>query len=306
MSNKIYIYDSLSKQKKLFEPIEANKVRMYVCGATVYDYCHIGNARTWTAFDVVYRYLKARGYEVQYVRNITDIDDKIIQRAAQNDESPMALADRYTQILQEDFVKLGLLPPTAEPRATDWVKQMIAMTKAMIQNGNAYATQTGDVYYSVDQYQKYGELSHQTLSELQHGIRVEVAESKHSPLDFVLWKAAKPGEPAWESPWGLGRPGWHIECSAMATGLLGETIDIHGGGFDLTFPHHENERAQTEVVTQKTFVNYWMHAGFLNINQEKMSKSLNNFFKLRDVLSQYDAEVVRFIIAARWIIQQKH
>jgi cysteinyl-tRNA synthetase len=269
---------------------------MYVCGMTVYDLCHLGHARVMVVFDVVYRYLQAQGYDVTYIRNITDIDDKIINRANENDEPIATLTERFIQAMHEDAAALGVLEPDSEPRATAHIAEIIAMIERLLANGHAYVADNGDVYYAVDSFQGYGKLSGKTLEDLQAGARVEVADQKRNPLDFVLWKSAKPGEPAWDSPWGAGRPGWHIECSAMSTCCLGDTFDIHGGGADLTFPHHENEIAQSEGATGKPFVNYWMHNGFVRINDEKMSKSLGNFFTVREILARYQAEEVRYFI----------
>jgi cysteinyl-tRNA synthetase len=271
-------------------------VRMYVCGMTVYDYIHVGHARMLVAFDVVLRYLRERGYQVTYVRNITDIDDKIIQRAVQNGESIQALTERFIAANAEDFAALGLLPADHEPRATRSIPGMIRMISELIARGHAYAAANGDVYYDVSSFDGYGRLSGKDPADLRSGARVEIGEAKADPLDFVLWKAAKPGEPSWDSPWGLGRPGWHIECSVMSTELLGEHFDLHGGGLDLQFPHHENEIAQTCGATGSAFVKYWMHNGFVQVNEEKMSKSLGNFFTLRTVLARYAGEVVRFMI----------
>jgi cysteinyl-tRNA synthetase len=269
---------------------------MYVCGMTVYDYCHLGHARMLVAFDVVARYLRAQGYRLTYVRNITDIDDKIIKRANENAESIQALTERFIRANEEDFAALGLLKPQHEPRATHSIPGMIRMISALIARGHAYAAANGDVYYDVSSFEGYGRLSGKDPRDLRAGARVEVDEAKDDPLDFVLWKAAKPGEPAWDSPWGKGRPGWHIECSVMSTELLGERFDIHGGGEDLQFPHHENEIAQSEGANGERFVNYWMHNAFVQVDKEKMSKSLGNFFTVRDILGKYDAEVVRFFI----------
>jgi len=269
---------------------------MYVCGMTVYDLCHLGHARVMVVFDVVYRYLKDQGYEVTYIRNITDIDDKIINRANQNGEPFEALTERFIQAMHEDSEALGILPPDDEPRATTHLAEIIAMVEKLIENGHAYVADNGDVYYDVKSFRGYGKLSGKSIDDLLAGARVEVGDLKRDPLDFALWKSAKPGEPAWPSPWGEGRPGWHIECSAMSTCCLGDTFDIHGGGADLTFPHHENEIAQSEGATGKPFVNYWMHNGFVRINDEKMSKSLGNFFTVREILERYQAEEVRYFI----------
>lgn len=292
----IKIYNSLTQQKEAFTPIEPNKVSIYVCGPTVYDYAHIGNGRTYAAFDVIIRYFRWRGYEVNYVRNITDIDDKIIKRANDNYESFEDVVARYTKAIHEDFAALGLLPPTHEPKATVFVPSIITLIETLISRGNAYVASNGDVYYSVRHFERYGELSHRDIDQLESGARVEVNDVKRDPLDFVLWKLAKPDEPSWASPWGAGRPGWHIECSAMSTCLLGDHFDIHGGGKDLIFPHHENEIAQSEAATHRKFVNIWMHTGYLQIEKEKMSKSLGNFFTIRDTLRQFPAEVVRYFM----------
>ncbi|WP_422459854.1 cysteine--tRNA ligase [Endozoicomonas sp. ALB115] len=290
------IYNSLTRKKEPFTPLDGNHVRMYVCGMTVYDYCHIGHARTVTAFDVVARYLRARGYDLTYVRNITDVDDKIIRRAAENGEDFMALTGRMIAAMQEDFQRLGNLPPDQEPKATEFVPGMVAMIEQLIGKGFAYAPGNGDVYYRVHKFADYGKLSGKVLEELEAGARIEVEEQKEDPLDFVLWKAAKPGEPSWSSPWGEGRPGWHIECSVMGKCCLGDTFDIHGGGSDLKFPHHENEIAQSEACNDARFVNTWMHSGAIRIDNVKMSKSLGNFFTIREVLDKYDEEVVRYFM----------
>lgn len=292
----LQIYNSLTRCKEPFQPIEPGKVRMYVCGMTVYDYCHLGHARVLVVFDVVYRYLRALGYEVTYVRNITDIDDKIIRRANENGESIQSLTQRFIQAMHEDAAALGVLPPTYEPRATEHIPAIQAMIQTLIDKGLAYLAENGDVYYAVSRFPSYGRLSGKDPSELRAGARVEVGEAKRDPLDFALWKAAKPGEPAWDSPWGPGRPGWHIECSAMSTQCLGPHFDIHGGGADLQFPHHENEIAQSEGATGEPFVNLWMHNGFVRVNEEKMSKSLGNFFTVREVLRHYRPEEIRYFI----------
>ena len=292
----LQIYNSLSRKKEPFTPLDGNHVRMYVCGMTVYDYCHIGHARTVTAFDVVARYLRARGYELTYVRNITDVDDKIIRRAAENGEDFLALTERMSAAMQEDFRRLGNLPPDQEPRATEFVPGMVAMIEELIDKGFAYAPGNGDVYFRVHRFADYGKLSGKVLAELEAGARIEVDDCKEDPLDFVLWKGAKPGEPSWTSPWGDGRPGWHIECSAMGKRCLGDTFDIHGGGSDLIFPHHENEIAQSEACNGVHFVNTWMHSGAIRVDNVKMSKSLGNFFTIRDVLEHYDDEVVRYFM----------
>ncbi len=293
------IYNTLAREKQEFKPIEAHRVRMYVCGMTVYDYCHLGHARVMVVFDMVYRWLKASGYDVTYVRNITDIDDKIIKRAAENNESIHDLTARFIDFMHEDERALGILPPSAEPRATQYVPQMLAMVAQLEKNGLAYHAADGDVNFAVRKFGGYGKLSGKSLEDLRAGERVGVASDKSDPLDFVLWKHAKDSEPdevKWDSPWGKGRPGWHLECSAMGSHLLGKHFDIHGGGADLQFPHHENEIAQSEGAHQCQYVNYWMHNGFVRVDNEKMSKSLGNFFTIREVLQKYDAEVVRFFI----------
>lgn len=290
------IYNSLTQQKENFIPVEQGKVKMYVCGVTVYDYCHLGHARTYTAFDVISRYLRWHGYDVTYVRNITDIDDKIIKRANEYKEDFQLLVERFVTAMNEDFNALGLLRPTVEPRATEYIPQIIAMIKTLISNNSAYVAANGDVYYDVRQFKDYGCLSHRDIDQLESGARVEINDVKRDPLDFVLWKIAKPGEPNWQSPWGAGRPGWHIECSAMASDVLGDTFDIHGGGKDLIFPHHENEIAQSEAATHAKFVNTWMHAGYLQMDKEKMSKSLGNFLTIRDSLKDHAPEVLRYFL----------
>jgi cysteinyl-tRNA synthetase len=291
------IHNSLSRTKEVFTPISPGRVGMYVCGMTVYDYCHLGHARVMVVFDIVRRWLAASGYDVTYVRNITDIDDKIIRRAGENNESIDALTGRFIRAMDEDAAALGVRKPDLEPRATENVAQMLALIGTLVEKGIAYQAANGDVYYSVHRFDGYGKLSGKSLDELRAGERVEVDAAKRDPLDFVLWKSAKPGEPAWDSPWGRGRPGWHIECSAMSERFLGSHFDIHGGGQDLQFPHHENEIAQSEGAHGHVFVNYWMHNGFVRVDNEKMSKSLGNFFTVREVLAKYDAEVVRFFIA---------
>lgn len=292
------IYSTLSKSKDEFKPLEGNKVRMYVCGMTVYDFCHIGHARVMVAFDVVARWLRHRGYELTYVRNITDIDDKIIKRANENGESFQDLVGRMIAAMHEDEARLNVLRPDIEPRATDHIAGMHAMIQTLIDKGFAYAPGNGDVYYRVGKFEGYGKLSRRKIEDLKIGARIEVDEAKEDPLDFVLWKGAKPGEPSWESPWGAGRPGWHIECSVMSTCCLGETFDIHGGGPDLVFPHHENEIAQSEAATGKLYANAWMHAGAVRVDGEKMSKSLGNFFTIREVLEKYHPEVVRYLLVS--------
>ena len=303
----LQIYNTLSRSKQVFKPIEPGKVKIYVCGMTVYDYCHIGHARVMIVFDMVVRWLRQSGFEVLYVRNITDIDDKIIQRALENGEPIAALTNRFIDAMHADSDELGLMHPDQEPRATDYIKQMQGMIGKLIDHGLAYQAQDGDVNFAVRLLPRYGELSGKSLDELNAGERVAVGSGKRDPLDFVLWKSAKVEEPAdtrWASPWGEGRPGWHIECSAMSCDLLGQHFDIHGGGADLQFPHHENEIAQSEGalygVNRKDddapFVNYWMHNGHIRVNEEKMSKSLGNFFLIRDVLKSFDAEVLRFFM----------
>ena len=290
------IHNSLTKQKETFTPRTPGKVGMYVCGMTVYDYCHVGHARVMVVFDVVARYLRASGYDVTYVRNITDIDDKIIKRAAENNEPMSALTERFIRAMHEDGAALSVLPPDHEPRATTSIDEIVDMIRRLVERGYAYQAKNGDVYYDVSRFASYGALSGKRVEDLRAGERVAVDEAKDDPLDFVLWKRAKPGEPSWESPWGAGRPGWHIECSAMSTQCLGDHFDIHGGGMDLMFPHHENEIAQSEAATGHRFVNFWMHNGFVQINEEKMSKSLGNFFTVREVLKHYPPEVVRYFI----------
>ena len=292
----LQIYNTLTHEKAPFTPIESGKVRMYVCGLTTYDYAHIGHARMLVAFDVIVRYLRASGYEVTYVRNITDIDDKIINRANENGEVFSDLTERFIQATHEDEAALNILRPDIEPRATAHIDKIIQMIESLIEKGFAYAADNGDVYYSVKQFPDYAKLSRKNPDELLSGARIEVDEVKQDPRDFVLWKSSKEGEPAWESPWGNGRPGWHIECSAMSTCCLGETFDIHGGGSDLVFPHHDNEIAQSEAASGKPYVNTWMHNGPVRVDDEKMSKSLDNFFTIRDVLKSYPAEVIRYFL----------
>ena len=292
----VKIYNTLSRQKEVLTPLTPGKVGMYVCGMTVYDYCHLGHARVMVAFDVVARHLRASGYDLTYVRNITDIDDKIIQRANENGESFQALTARFIDAMHDDERALGVLPPDHEPRATGSIAEIISMIETLISNGHAYVGGNGDVFYAVQSFKGYGRLSGKQIEDLQSGARVDVDDAKRDPLDFVLWKMAKADEPSWSSPWGHGRPGWHIECSAMSTCCLGNHFDIHGGGMDLQFPHHENEIAQSEGATGQTFVNLWMHNGFVRVNEEKMSKSLGNFFTVREVLKVYRPEVVRFFI----------
>lgn len=297
--SQLKIYNTLAREKQVFVPMEAGKVGMYVCGMTVYDYCHVGHARMMMAFDVIYRWLMASGYDVKYVRNITDIDDKIIKRAVENGETLSSLVTRFTSYMDEDTAALGILPPNVVPRATEYVPQMLSIIEKLEEKGLAYRSEDGDVNYAVRGFDGYGKLSGKSLDDLRAGERVDVNTGKRDPLDFVLWKAAKESEPAeakWDSKWGRGRPGWHIECSAMSCATLGERFDIHGGGQDLQFPHHENEIAQSEGAFGGPMVNYWIHNGFVRVDNEKMSKSLGNFFTIRDVLKKYDAEVVRFFI----------
>lgn len=295
------IYNTLAREKQTFKPIVDGKVSMYVCGMTVYDFCHLGHARVMVVFDMVSRWLRASGFDVTYVRNITDIDDKIIKRANENNESIAQLTQRFIEAMDEDAAKLGVIRPDIEPKATEFVGGMIDMIRALVEKGFAYPAENGDVFYAVNTFEGYGKLSGKSLDDLRAGERVEVDNFKRDPMDFVLWKAAKPGEPSWDSPWGKGRPGWHIECSAMSSHHLGQHFDIHGGGQDLQFPHHENEIAQSEAAHSHDgkpcqMVNYWMHNGFVRVDDEKMSKSLGNFFTIRTVLEKYDAEVVRFFI----------
>jgi len=292
----LQIYNTLTRAKAPFKPITPGKVKIYVCGITVYDYCHLGHARTYIAFDTIIRYLKFRGYEVYYVRNITDIDDKIIERAQANNETVPELTERFIAAMHQDFAALNLLPADIEPRATEYIPQMIRLMQDLEAKGYAYQAENSDVYFDVRKFTAYGQLSHRKLDDLQAGMRVEVNTAKNCPLDFVLWKTAKLGEPAWSSPWGDGRPGWHSECTVMAMQHLGETFDLHGGGIDLSFPHHENECAQAEAISGKKFVNTWMHAGFLQINQEKMSKSLGNFATVHSVLHEVHPEELRFFM----------
>ena len=292
------IYNTLTREKSVFTPLEGNKVRMYVCGMTVYDYCHLGHGRVLVAFDVITRYLRARGYDVTYVRNITDIDDKILRRAADNNEPIEALTARMIAAMHEDEARMGVRRPDVEPRATAHIHDIVAMVNTLIDKGFAYAAANGDVYYRVRHFKNYGKLSNRDPNDMRSGARIEVDKAKEDPLDFVLWKSAKPNEVSWPSPWGAGRPGWHIECSAMSTCCLGHSFDIHGGGPDLVFPHHENEIAQSEAATGQRYASVWMHAGALRVNNEKMSKSLDNFFTLRDVFEQYAPEAVRYLFVA--------
>jgi len=290
------IYNTLARTKQEFVPLIPGEVRMYVCGMTVYDYCHLGHARVLVVFDSVVRWLQTLGFKVTYVRNVTDIDDKIIQRALDNLEPIEALTSRYIQAMEEDAAALGVAKPSFEPRATECIDDMVAMIGMLLNKNLAYVADNGDVFYAVHSFPGYGKLSGKSLDDLRAGERVEVDRNKRDPLDFVLWKAAKPGEPSWDSPWGKGRPGWHIECSAMSGHYLGEQFDIHGGGQDLQFPHHENEIAQSEGAHDHPYVNYWMHNGFVRVDNEKMSKSLGNFFTVREILARYQPEVVRFFI----------
>ncbi|WP_318468059.1 cysteine--tRNA ligase [Photobacterium leiognathi] len=290
------IYNSLTRQKEAFTPIQPGKVGMYVCGVTIYDLCHIGHGRTFVSFDVVSRYLRYSGYDLTFVRNITDIDDKIIKRAAENGESCESLTERLIGEMHADFDALGMKRPDVEPRATQFIAEIIALCGRLIERGFAYVASNGDVMFEVSKFEDYGRLSKQDLDQLQAGARVDIETAKRSPLDFVLWKMSKPGEPTWESPWGPGRPGWHIECSAMNSAILGDHFDIHGGGSDLQFPHHENEIAQSCCAHDTQYVNTWMHSGMVMVDREKMSKSLGNFFTIRDVLNHYDPETVRYFL----------
>jgi len=292
----LQIYNSLTNRKEPFEPIEPGSVKLYVCGMTVYDYCHLGHARAMVVFDAVVRYLRYAGYRVTFVRNITDVDDKIIRRAAELGESMETLTARFTDAMHEDADALGCLRPDKEPRATGHMDDIVRMIGTLVAKGYAYVTDAGDVYYSVARFEGYGSLSGERLEDLRAGARIEPGEAKRDPADFALWKAAKPDEPSWSSPWGEGRPGWHIECSAMSTSVLGPHFDIHGGGLDLKFPHHENEIAQSEAACGDTYVNYWMHNGHVRIDGEKMAKSLGNFFTVREILAQYRPEVVRYFL----------
>ncbi|WP_017216108.1 cysteine--tRNA ligase [Pseudoalteromonas sp. NJ631] len=292
----LQIFNTLTRQKAPFKPLKEGKVDMYVCGITIYDYCHVGHARTYVSFDVMNRYLRYLGYDVTYVRNITDVDDKIIKRAAENKESINDLTVRMTKAMHEDFTALNMLPADIEPTVTGHMDEIIEMIVRLIEKGHAYVAKDGDVLFDVSTFEQYGQLSQQDLEMLQAGARVEVAQDKDDPLDFVLWKKAKAGEPAWQSPWGEGRPGWHIECSAMSSKHLGEFFDIHGGGSDLQFPHHENEIAQSCCANNGRYVNTWIHTGMVQVNKEKMSKSLGNFFTVREVLKAFDRETVRYFL----------
>lgn len=290
------IYNSMTRAKEQFIPIRPGKIGMYVCGITVYDHCHLGHARSMVSFDVIVRFLRSQGYEVTYVRNITDIDDKIIARAEERGVSITELTNQYIDEMNHDTRALNVLPPDVEPRATAHIDEIIHLIERLILKEFAYVSDNGDVCYQVEQFKEYGKLSHKDLEGLVSGARVEVVKEKRSPFDFVLWKKAKPGEPSWPSPWGEGRPGWHIECSAMAMGELGDQFDIHGGGLDLQFPHHENEIAQSEAASGKSFANYWLHVGMLQVNNEKMAKSTGNFFTIADVLKKHHPEVVRYFL----------
>lgn len=290
------IFDSLTKEKREFKPIKPGHIGIYVCGNTVYDHCHIGHGRAMVLFDAITRYLRSRGWQVTYVRNITDIDDKIIKRAALNGETCDQLTARYIAAQRNDEIALGIVPPDSEPKATDYVPHIIELIKKIIDRGHAYVTANGDVYFDVRSFPEYGKLSHRNVDDLRAGVRIELGETKKDPLDFALWKTAKPGEPTWDSPWGAGRPGWHIECSAMTTSVLGQPFDIHGGGLDLKFPHHENEIAQSESVCHEGFAHYWMHVGLLQINKEKMSKSLGNFVTIQEALVAHHPEVIRYFM----------
>jgi len=292
----LQIYNTETRQKEVFKPIVPGKVGMYVCGVTVYDYCHIGHARVMVVFDTVVRHMRARGLDVKYVRNITDIDDKIINRALENQESVQSLTARFIEAMHEDETALNILRPDIEPKATDFIPEIQHLVNTLIDKGHAYAAANGDVYFKVKSFESYGRLSGKKQEDLEAGARVEINPNKQDPMDFVLWKASKENEPAWESAWGKGRPGWHIECSAMSGSCIGERLDIHGGGMDLQFPHHENEIAQSECAHGEHYVNTWMHVGFVRVDNEKMSKSLNNFFTIREVLKDYHPEVIRYFL----------
>lgn len=292
----LQIYNTLTRKKETFTPINQGKVGLYVCGCTVYDLCHIGHARTYISFDNIARYLRFSGYDVNYIRNITDVEDKIIKRAIENDETPEQLTERTIAAMHQDFDALNMARPDQEPRVTTHMPEIIEMIETLVTKAHAYIADSGDVLFDVSSFKDYGKLSGQNLEQLQAGSRVDVDETKRNPLDFVLWKSAKPEEPSWDSPWGPGRPGWHIECSAMNAKVLGKHFDIHGGGSDLQFPHHENEVAQSCCALDTPYVNYWIHTGMVQVDQEKMSKSLDNFFTIREVLAQYDAETTRFFL----------
>lgn len=296
----LYVYNAETRSKEHFEPIVANEIKLYVCGITVYDYCHIGHARTMIAFDLIVRFLRSQGWKVKYIRNITDIDDKIIQKAQDNHESIGELTDHFIQAMHKDFQTLGCLSPDAEPKATDSIQDIQTIIQTLFQKKYAYQTLNGDIYFSIESYPDYGRLSGRKLADMQAGAsqRINIETEKRHPFDFVLWKASKPNEPFWQSPWGNGRPGWHIECSAMSMCHLGNYFDIHGGGGDLIFPHHENEIAQSEAATGEKYVNYWLHTGFINVNGEKMSKSLGNFLTIRDAFKSYHPEVIRLLMVS--------
>jgi len=294
----LHLYNSLTRQKSPFKPLKNQEVKLYVCGMTVYDFCHVGHARVMVVFDVLVRYLRFLGFNVTYVRNITDIDDKIIKRIQENGQDFKELTQHFIDAMHEDADALNVLRPDIEPRATEFIPQIIDLVNTLIEKGFAYCGENGDIFYAVTKFKDYGKLSGKNLDELQAGSRVDIQDAKQNPLDFVLWKMAKPNEPSWDSPWGKGRPGWHIECSAMSTHCLGNHFDIHGGGMDLQFPHHENEIAQSEAATGETFVNTWLHNGFVRINEEKMSKSLGNFFTVREVLATYHPETIRYFIVS--------
>jgi cysteinyl-tRNA synthetase len=293
--DELRVYNTLTNQKEVFTPLRPGRIHMYVCGITAYDVCHVGHARSALVFDAIYRYLRYRGYEVVFVRNFTDVDDKIIKRAQDEGIDSESVAERYIKAFYEDMDRLGVERPTHEPRATEFIPQMIDLVQRLVETGHAYPA-GGDVYFAVNTFSEYGKLSKRSLDEMMAGARVAIDPNKRDPMDFALWKASKPGEPSWPSPWGPGRPGWHIECSAMSAGYLGRSFDIHGGGMDLIFPHHENEIAQSEAAYGTTFARYWIHNGFVNINQEKMSKSLGNFFTIRQVLERYQPEVLRLFL----------
>lgn len=294
----IKIFNTLTRQKETFKPLQEGRVGIYVCGMTVYDYCHVGHARVFVAFDMIVRYLRSLDLDVHYVRNITDIDDKIITRAKENDETCQSLTERFIEAMHEDEQALGVLLPDEEPKATEFMQEMVAMIETLMEKGAAYQGVTGDVYFRVRACEHYGDLAHQDVDQLRVGARVDLVEAKEDPLDFVLWKQSQPGEPSWPSPWGEGRPGWHIECSAMSTHCLGKQFDLHGGGIDLRFPHHQNEVAQSDVAHDCRSVQSWMHVGHVQVNQEKMSKSLGNFFTIREVIAEYDPEVIRYFMLA--------
>ncbi|MDK2902576.1 MAG: cysteinyl-tRNA synthetase, partial [Clostridiales bacterium] len=291
----VSLYNTLTRKQEIFEPLNDNTVTMYVCGPTVYDYFHIGNARPLVVFDTLRRYFEYRGYKVKYVQNFTDIDDKMIKRANQEGITVRELGDRFIEEYFEDAKGLNIRLADVHPRATEHITDMIEFIKKLLDKGVAYIVD-GDVYFDISKFPQYGKLSHQDFNEIETGARVEVNENKHNPMDFVLWKAQKPGEPAWDSPWGMGRPGWHIECSVMSMKYLGDTIDIHGGGQDLIFPHHENEIAQSEALTGKPLARFWLHNGYINVDGQKMSKSLGNFFTVRDISKEYDLEAVRIFM----------